>query len=76
VIVVEAPPDVRLDRVEARGITRDDAERRMTAQASDDERREYATYVLDNGGDLDSLARQVDDVWADLERLRAEQQGT
>jgi dephospho-CoA kinase len=76
VIVVEAPPDVRLDRVEARGITRDDAERRMTAQASDDERREYATYVLDNGGDLDSLARQVDDVWADLERLRTEQQGT
>jgi dephospho-CoA kinase len=74
VIVVEAPREVRLDRVEARGIARDDAERRMAAQASDDERREYATYVLDNGGDRASLARQVDEVWADLERLQREQE--
>jgi len=73
VIVVEAPRQVRLDRVEARGIARDDAARRMAAQASDDERREYATYVLDNRGDLGSLARQVDEVWADLERMRVEQ---
>jgi dephospho-CoA kinase len=74
VIVVEAPRDIRLDRVEARGIARDDAERRMAAQASDVERREYATYVLDNSGDLESLARQVDDVWADLERLQQERE--
>jgi dephospho-CoA kinase len=73
VIVVEAPRDVRLDRVEARGIARDDAERRMGAQAGDDERREYATYVLDNGGDLASLERQVDAAWDDLKRLQAEQ---
>ena len=75
VIVVEAPPEVRLARLEERGIARDDAERRMAAQASDDDRREYATYVLDNSGDVDALARQVDDVWADLERLQAEVDG-
>jgi dephospho-CoA kinase len=75
VIVVEAPAEVRLARVEQRGIARDDAERRMAAQASDDERREYATYVLDNSGDVDSLARQVDEVWAELERLRTERDG-
>ena len=45
---------------------RDDAERRMAAQATDEERREVATYVLDNAGDLDDLARQVDEIWADL----------
>jgi dephospho-CoA kinase len=73
VIVVEAPRDVRLDRIEARGIARDDAERRMAAQASDDERREYATYVLDNSGDEASLERQVGEVWTDLERRRAEE---
>jgi dephospho-CoA kinase len=73
VIVVEAPRGVRLDRLEARGIARDDAERRMAAQASDDERREYATYVLDNSGDEASLVRQLDEVWADLERRRADQ---
>src|SRR5690242_16423799 len=74
VIVVEAPRAVRLDRLEARGIARDDAERRMAAQATDDERREYATYVLDNGGDEASLQRQVDEVWADLEGLRRRDQ--
>ena len=73
VIVVESPRDVRLARLEERGIARDDGERRMAAQASDDERREFATYVLDNSGDVDALARQVDEVWADLERLRREQ---
>jgi dephospho-CoA kinase len=72
VIVVESPRDVRLDRLEERGIARDDGERRMAAQASDDERREFATYVLDNSGDVEALARQVDEVWADLERLSRE----
>jgi dephospho-CoA kinase len=66
VIVVEAPLDLRLDRLEIRGVPRDDAERRMAAQATDDERREVATHLIDNGGALDSLARQVDEVWADL----------
>ena len=66
VIVVEAPVDVRLDRLETRGVARDDAERRMAAQATDDERRAVATHVVDNGGDLESLARQVDELWDDL----------
>jgi dephospho-CoA kinase len=66
IIVVEAPVDVRLDRLEARGVARDDAERRMAAQATDDERREVATHIVDNGGDLASLARQVDAIWDDL----------
>ena len=63
VIVVEAPMDVRLDRLEIRGVARDDAERRMAAQATDEERREVATHVVDNGGGLDALASQVDAVW-------------
>jgi dephospho-CoA kinase len=66
VIVVEAPVDVRLDRLETRGVARDDAERRMAAQATDAERRAVATHVVDNGGDLASLARQVDEIWDDL----------
>jgi dephospho-CoA kinase len=75
VIVVEAPHELRMARLEERGIARDDAERRMAAQATDDARREYATYVLDNSGDVDALARQVDDVWVELERLRSARDG-
>lgn len=68
IIVVEAPRSVRLDRLEQRGVPRADAEARMAAQATDEERRAIATYVLDNSGDRVHLAAQVDDVWRDLER--------
>jgi dephospho-CoA kinase len=66
VIVVEAPREVRLRRLEARGIARADAEARMAAQASDEQRRAVATWVLDNAGDLAALERQVDDLWPQL----------
>jgi dephospho-CoA kinase len=70
VIVVEAPPDVRLARLEQRGVPRADAERRMAAQATDEERRRLATWVIDNRGDRAALERQVDEVWQDLEARR------
>lgn len=66
VIVVEAPRDLRLDRLEGRGVERADAEARMAAQATDEERRAVATWVVHNDGDLAKLERQVDTVWADL----------
>jgi dephospho-CoA kinase len=72
IIVVEASLDLRCDRLEARGVPRDDAARRIAAQASDEERRAIATHVIDNTGDLDALERQVDDLWTDLVRIKAE----
>ena len=68
VIVVEAPRDVRLARLEARGVERADAEARMGAQAGDAERRKLATYVVDNRGDRPELERKIDEIWADLQR--------
>jgi dephospho-CoA kinase len=68
VIVVEAPLDVRLDRLEARGVPRDDARRRIALQASDDERRKVATWVVDNSGSRAELERQVDKIWAELQQ--------
>ncbi len=38
----------------------------MAAQATDDERRAVATHLVDNGGDLDALAAQVDRIWDDI----------
>jgi dephospho-CoA kinase len=68
VIVVEAPRDVRLARLEARGVDRADAEARMAAQVDEEERRKIATHVVDNSGDLAALERQINEVWADLKR--------
>jgi len=72
VIVVEAPAELRLARLEGRGVAREDAERRMAAQASDEERRALATHVIDNSGDLAALERQVAALWPDLEAARDE----
>jgi dephospho-CoA kinase len=72
VIVVEAPLSVRLDRLEARGVPRDDAERRIALQATDEERRAIATWVLDNSGDVAALDAQLDAIWAELQKLAAE----
>jgi dephospho-CoA kinase len=74
VIVVEAPRDVRLERLEARGVDRADAEARMAAQAGDEERRKIATHVVDNARDRADLERQIDEIWADLERQHREEQ--
>jgi dephospho-CoA kinase len=70
VIVVEAPLDVRLDRLEARGIPRDDALRRIALQASDEERRKVATWVVDNAGSLEALEPQLESIWRELEKRR------
>lgn len=70
IVVVEAPRELRLDRLEQRGLTRADAEARMAAQATDEERRAVATHVVANGGELAALEARVDDLWADLVRLR------
>ncbi len=72
VIVVEAPNEVRLDRLEARGVARDDAERRIALQATDEERRAVATWVVDNSSDLAHLEEQVTRIWPELvERKKA-----
>ena len=72
IVVVEAPKELRLLRLDARGIPKADAEARMAAQASDEERREIATHVIDNQGDHETLEYLIDGLWNDLLMLRDE----
>jgi len=66
VIVVVAPKEVRLGRLEERGVPRADAERRMALQATDDERAAVATWILDNSGAVEDLERQIEAIWPEL----------
>jgi dephospho-CoA kinase len=66
VVVVEAPEELRLDRLVGRGLPRDQALARMAQQASAEQRRAVATHLVDNGGDLDALRARVAQVWAEL----------
>jgi len=71
-IVVDIPVEVAVQRlVEQRGMAEDDARARINSQVSREERLETATHVLDNSGDRDALARQVDELWAQLVELAA-----
>jgi dephospho-CoA kinase len=70
VIVVDAPPEVQVERmVGDRGWTRADAEARIAAQATREDRRAIATYVIDNTGTLDDLRQRVAEVVAELRGL-------
>ena len=64
-IDVEAPRELRLERLAERGLPRADALRRIDAQASDTERREVCDVVIHNGGDLHELEHRVELLWVD-----------
>ncbi len=67
VLVVVAPVDVRVRRLaDGRGIDEEDARARIARQTSDETRRAAATHVIDNGGDLDALAEQVEELVDEL----------
>jgi dephospho-CoA kinase len=67
VIVVQAPLDDRLERLARdRGMSRAEAESRIAAQATDEQRRAVADVVIDNDGTLDDLRARVDAVWRDV----------
>ncbi len=63
VVVVDAPDDVRIQRLVQRGLDEDDARARIAAQASRDERLAVADVIIENTGDLDDLRTQVKAAW-------------
>ncbi len=72
VVVVDAPPEVALDRLTTqRGMPEDDARARMAAQPDRAARLVGADLVIDNSSDEAHLRAEVDRVWSALVDLRA-----
>jgi dephospho-CoA kinase len=72
VVVVDVPPRLQLDRlVRQRRMTREQAQSRMAAQASREQRLAIAGIVVDNSGSLAELDRQVGELWTELRRRAA-----
>lgn len=63
VITVESNAELRKQRLRARGMFHSDIEKRMSAQATEEQRRAVADCVLTNDGSEDDLLRQVENVW-------------
>ena len=63
VITVESNKELRTNRLRARGMFHSDIEKRIAAQATEEQRRAIADCVLTNDGTEDELLRQVENVW-------------
>ncbi|HEX7834314.1 MAG TPA: dephospho-CoA kinase [Pseudolysinimonas sp.] len=71
VVVVSAPEEARIERmVKLRGMSHDEAERRIRSQDSEEKRRGLADIIIESGGTLDETIAQADAVWEQL-RQRA-----
>lgn len=66
VVVVDAPEDVRVERLErTRGMAEDDARSRIRAQATTEARRAAADVWIDNVGSEDEVRAGVRGLWHD-----------
>lgn len=66
VVIVDAPVEERIKRLEGRGVASEDARARIRAQASSEERRAIASIWIENEGsvaDLEEVAGLVYDRW-------------
>jgi dephospho-CoA kinase len=67
VLVVDVPVETQIDRLtRLKGMSRAEAEARVAAQASREQRRAAATYLIDNTGTPEDLRHQVTEVFARL----------
>ena len=63
VVIVDAPIEERVARLEGRGVAPEDARARIRAQASSQQRRAIAHVWIDNCGSADDLAQVCTQVW-------------
>ena len=71
VLVVDLDPQIAIERiVEQRKMTIDDARARVSAQSTREQRLAIADHVVDNSGDRDALAKQVDVAWSWITSLK------
>jgi dephospho-CoA kinase len=52
------------------GITREDAERRVAAQMSSEEKRRFADYEIDTSGAFEETRRRVIEIYNELRRVQ------
>jgi len=66
VVVVHSPREIQVERLAAKGVGASDARNRIAAQLEPEKRLARADIVIDNGGSLEDLGRQVDKLWEEL----------
>ncbi|MGV8857165.1 dephospho-CoA kinase [Rhodoglobus sp.] len=68
VVTVEAEPEVRIQRlIEHRGMSQSEARGRVESQATSQDRRAVADFVIETNGSLDDTEHQADQVWSRID---------
>lgn len=65
-VAVVAPAQMRVNRAVSKGFERDDVWQRISRQASDEKRRKWADFVIDNSGSESELRAQVENLWRSI----------
>ncbi len=68
VVVCWCTPEQQMERLEARGLTKEEAQRRVSAQMPISEKKRLADEVIDCSGPLEDTERQVAQL---IEKLKA-----
>jgi len=72
IIVVDTDPELAVQRlVEFRGFNADDARARMKLQATREERRAVAAFIVPNDGTQEELMTHIDDCWTWIQSKRS-----
>jgi dephospho-CoA kinase len=67
ILLVDAPRDVRLERIEHnRRLPRAEALAMLDAQQPAEEKRARADYIIDNDGTVEALRARIDETWKRL----------
>ncbi|CAB4577735.1 MAG: dephospho-CoA kinase [Actinobacteria bacterium] len=71
IIVVDTDPEIAIARlVEFRGFNADDARARMKLQATREERRAVAAFIVPNDGTQEDLMTKIDECWTWIQSKR------
>ena len=71
IVSITAPLELRRERCIARGMKGYEFDKRVDAQASDEERAALSNYVIENVGTADALLRAIEELWESELKPRA-----
>ena len=73
-IVVHCRPEVQLKRLMARdNLTRDEAQKRIDAQMSQEAKQKFADYLIDTSEGFESARKRTGEVYDELRRVKTQE---
>ncbi len=69
IIVVYAPKEIQLKRLKKKGMSEEEALKRINAQMDIEEKMKYADFVINNTGSIEDLRKEVEKIYKKLKEI-------